>query len=349
MGVTPTFTPPPISMRTREPMPDRRSVDDLTIEELEQILLIKRREARRERLRRYASVGWLPEEASILSEEPERQRAGEDLVHPRSSSPAQRPSQVESEAARFHSISMAPLSHQPEKLGRAAPPEQKRWSLARLRDSALLVLEVAALVGLLVVLVGSLADLRFLNREVAQAREGGPPPTPTPLIRVDVLPGSSSPPSQVSNIPAPYRDLVQPLAPVPIPTPGPQAATRIVIPAIDVDAPVVEGDDWEQLKKGVGHHINSVNPGERGNCVLSGHNDVFGEVFRHLEDLELDDEVTVYTGVQPYRYVVKAKRIVEPSDVSVMYPTTKPALTLITCHPYLVDTHRLVVVAELSE
>jgi sortase A len=332
-------------------MPDRRCVDDLTIEELEQVLLIKRREARQRRLRRYADLGWLSEEAPILSEESERQEAREDLVHPRSSSSAQRPSRAESEAARFRSISMAPLGDQPEKSGRAAPPEQrqKRWSLARLRDSALLVLEVAALIGLVAVLVGSLANLRFLNEEVAQAREGGPPPTPTPLIQTNVLPGSSSPPSQVSNIPAPYRDLVQPLAPVPIPTPGPQAATRIVIPAIDVDVPVVEGDDWEQLKKGVGHHINSANPGERGNCVLSGHNDVFGEVFRRLEDLELEDEVTVYTGVQPYRYVVKAKRIVEPTDVSVMYPTTKPALTLITCHPYLVDTHRLVVVAELSE
>ena len=221
--------------------------------------------------------------------------------------------------------------------------------MARLRDSALLILEVVALIGLVVVLVGSLANLRFLNEEVAQARESGPPPTPTPLIQMTVLPGSSSPPSQVSNIPAPYRDLVQPLAPVPIPTPGPQAATRIVIPAINVDSPVVEGDDWEQLKKGVGHHINSANPGERGNSVLSGHNDVFGEVFRYLEDLELEDEIIVYTGVQPYRYVVKAKRIVEPTDVSVMYPTTEPVLTLITCHPYLIDTHRMVVVAELSE
>lgn len=332
-------------------MPDRRCVDDLTIEELEQILLIKRREARQRRLRRYADLGWLSEEAPILSEESERQEAKEDLARPQRSSPAQRPSRAEREATRFRSISMAPLGERSGESGRAVPPEQKqkRWSLARLRDSALLVLEVAALIGLVVVLVGSLANLRLLNEEVAQAREGGPPPTPTPLIQVNVLPGSSSPPSQVSNIPAPYRDLVQPLAPVPIPTLGPQAATRIVIPAIGVDAPVVEGDDWEQLKKGVGHHISSANPGERGNCVLSGHNDVFGEVFRRLEDLELEDEVIVYTGVQPYRYVVKTKRIVEPTDVSVMYPTTKPVLTLITCHPYLVDTHRLVVVAELSE
>jgi sortase A len=332
-------------------MPDRRCVDDLTIEELEQILMIKRREARQKRLRRYADLGWLSEEAPILSKGSESQGTQKDLAHPRSSPPAQRALGAESEGVRFRSIFMVHLSDQPEKSGREGPSgrKQSRWNLTRLRDSALLILEVAALIGLVAVLVGSLAKLRFLNEEVAQAREGEAHPTPTPLIQVSVLPGSSSPPNQVSNIPAPYRDLVQPLAPVPIPTPGPQAATRIVIPAIDVDAPVVEGDDWEQLKKGVGHHINSANPGERGNCVLSGHNDVFGEVFRRLEDLELEDELIVYTGVQPYRYVVKAKRIVEPTDVSVMYPTTKPALTLITCHPYMVDTHRLVVVAELSK
>jgi sortase A len=139
------------------------------------------------------------------------------------------------------------------------------------------------------------------------------------------------------------------MVPVPIPTPGPQSPTRIVIPAIGVDAPVVEGDSWEQLKKGVGHHIGSANPGERGNMVLSGHNDVFGEVFRDLEKLDLNDEVIVYAGVQPYRYVVKAKRIVEPTEVSVMADTSTPTLTLITCYPYLVDTHRLVVIATLEE
>ena len=156
-------------------MPDRRCVDDLTIEELEQVLLIKRREARQQRLRRYADLGWLSEEAPILSEEPKRREATEDVAHPRSSSPAQRPSRAESEAARFRSISMEPISDQPGKLGRAAPPEQerRRWGLARLRDRALLILEVAALIGLVAVLVGSLAKLRSLNEEMAQAWEGG--------------------------------------------------------------------------------------------------------------------------------------------------------------------------------
>jgi sortase A len=121
-----------------------------------------------------------------------------------------------------------------------------------------------------------------------------------------------------------------------------------VIPAIDVDALVVEGDTWEQLKLGVGHHLRSANPGERGNMVLSAHNDIYGEIFRYLGNLELGDEVVIYAGEQPYRYAVKAKQIVEPTDVGVLASTTRPVATLITCYPYMVDTHRIVVVAELQ-
>ncbi len=110
----------------------------------------------------------------------------------------------------------------------------------------------------------------------------------------------------------------------------------------------MEGDNWEQLKLGVGHHLNTANPGERGNMVLSAHNDIYGETFRHLDKLELGDEVTVYAGEQPYRYIVTAKQIVDPSEVRVLAPTTKPVVTLISCYPYMVDSHRIVVVAELQ-
>jgi len=68
-----------------------------------------------------------------------------------------------------------------------------------------------------------------------------------------------------------------------------------------------------------------------------------------LEELDLGDEVIVYAGATSYRYIVREKRIVEPEDVSVMYPTTQPILSLQTCYPYLVDTHRLVVIAQLAE
>ena len=90
---------------------------------------------------------------------------------------------------------------------------------------------------------------------------------------------------------------------------------------------VVEGDSWEQLKLGVGHHLNTANPGERGNMVLSAHNDIYGEIFRRLPSLELGNEIVVYAGEQPYRYVVKAKQIVEPTEVSVLATTTRPVTT----------------------
>jgi len=120
-----------------------------------------------------------------------------------------------------------------------------------------------------------------------------------------------------------------------------------VIKSIGVDAPIVQGDDWEQLKKGVGHHLGTANPGERGNMVLSAHNDIYGEIFRNLERVEPNDEILVYSGNRLFRYVAVQKRIIEPTEVSVMYPTRDPTTTLITCHPYLVDNKRLVVIAEL--
>jgi len=97
-----------------------------------------------------------------------------------------------------------------------------------------------------------------------------------------------------------------------------------------------------------GHHAGSANPGESDNCIISAHNDIFGEIFRDLPDLDLDDEVIVHTASRMYRYIVTQKRIIEPTDVSVMYPTSSPVLTLISCYPYGIDTHRIVVVAELQ-
>jgi sortase A len=196
-----------------------------------------------------------------------------------------------------------------------------------------------------------LLNLRSLNDEYAEASQLPLTATmvPTPLAG-GVLPGGHAPPEEPGIVPTHLRELVEGEAPlaVPIPTPGPEAPTRIAIPAINVDALVVEGDSWEQLKLGVGHHLNTADPGERGNMVLSAHDDIYGEIFRRLSDLELGDEVVVYAGEQPYRYIITAKQIVEPTEVNVLAPTTKPVATLISCYPYMVDTHRIVVVAELQ-
>ena len=318
-------------------MPDRRIVDDLTIEELEQIVLVKRREARAERARRLHEIGRLPADAPLLHE---------DLASlaPPAPSPVTEPSTVE----RRRNYDLAPVDRhgQPKKPRPVLP--RSRWQ--RVRDRGLLVLEVGALLGLVAVVVASLLNMQALNADYASASSANlPTPTPTPLAG-GILPGGHAPPEEPGAVPAHLRDLVSGDVPpaVPIPTPGPQAPTRIVIPAIKVDALIVQGDGDEQLKLGVGHAPYSVNPGERNNMVLSAHNDIYGEIFRRLDDLELDDEVIVYAGDHPYHYVVTAKQIIDESQVEVLAPTTKPVTTLISCYPYMVDTHRIAVVAELQ-
>ena len=151
-----------------------------------------------------------------------------------------------------------------------------------------------------------------------------------------------------AEIPEHLRPLVQSLANIPVPTPGPEQAIRLQVPALNVDAPVVQGDGWEQLKKGVGQHIPSTDPGKAGNMVLSAHNDVFGEIFRDLDKLKPGDEVIVFTNQRSYTYTVVQSQVVEPTQVEVMAPTKEPTITLISCYPYLVDDQRIVVTARLQ-
>jgi sortase A len=209
-----------------------------------------------------------------------------------------------------------------------------------------LLVEVMAVVALIYVVVRSFSGLDALNQEVAEARRIQPV-SAAPVD--DLLPGSSSPPATSGEVPAALRSMVRSGTPIPIPTPGPQMATRLTIPSIGVDSVIVEGDAWEDLKKGVGHHVGSANPGERGNAVYSGHNDVYGEVFRRLEEVKVGDRITVYAAAHLFRYEVKRLRIVGPKEVSVMAPSPDATLTLITCYPYRVDTQRVVVIAVLVE
>ena len=217
----------------------------------------------------------------------------------------------------------------------------------------LLAVEVLGVIGLLYILLSGAGALQTLNREVAQAL--AVEAEPTPLITAVVLPSGHTPPTDPggarpneSEIPEHLRPLVQSMPVVNIPTPGPAQARSIFIPSLWNDAaPIVQGDGWEQLKKGVGQFIGSTNPGERGNLVLSAHNDIFGELFRDLDQLKPGDEILIKTSTHDYSYLVTGTRIVEPTEVGVLEPTAKPTVTLISCYPYLVDNQRIVVFGEL--
>ena len=228
------------------------------------------------------------------------------------------------------------------------------WSgFRRIFDGLLLLVEIGAIIGLVVILLNGLDILDRLNQEAIIALEQ-PTLTPTPLIIAIVLPsGHTSPDTpggarpNEAEIPQHLQPLVQSLGRRPIPTPGPEQAVRIQIPAIHVDAPVVQGDGWEQLKKGVGQHIGTFNPGEEGNIVLSAHNDIFGEIFRDLDKLQPGDIITLFTSQRTYTYVITSSKIVEPTQVEVMAPTTTATLTLVSCYPYRVDDMRIAIIARL--
>jgi len=231
---------------------------------------------------------------------------------------------------------------------------KKGSSRRTLVDHVLLVLEILALAGFLSIVVNSFSALGVLNRNVASAFEQ-PAAAPTPLIREVVLPDGHTPPNSPggarpneAEVPAHLRPVWQASLNIPTPLPMIQQAIRIQIPAIGVDAPVVQGDGWEQLKKGVAQHIGTPNPGENGNIVLSGHNDVYGEVFRYLDRLNPGDKVILFTNQRQYTYVITGSQMVEPTAVEVMAPTPDARVTLISCHPYLVDIHRIVVSAILQ-
>lgn len=294
-----------------------RNPQDLTVDELRQLLIEKRRSERQKRLDQYRRTG------RVIMVDPQ---------------PA---------ASALDSIASQPLSLEAETV---APRSKRRIWI----DRFLFVIEVAAVLGLAFVLLNGMNLLRNLNNEFAAALEQ-PTMTPTPLISAVVLPSGHTPPDSTggvrfneAEIPEHLRPLVQSLADLPVPTPSPAHAIRIQIAAINVLAPVVQGDGFEQLKKGVGQHIGTPNPGAKGNLVLSAHNDVFGEIFRDLDRLKPGDEVILFTAQQSYTYVVQQTQIVAPTQVEVMAPTTDAVVTLISCYPYRVDNQRIVVSAVLK-
>lgn len=302
-------------------MAHKKAPEELSVAELEQLLYVRKRAERQQRLHRAEAEGRLviPDPA------------------------AHTPDEARIEASL------------------AAPPRRPFWR--RLADRGLLLVELAAGVALLAVVVSLWATNRQLNSELAQAQAAQsaalalPTATATPAIGVVLLPGGHQPPvdgrppepGEAGGIPAHLLPVVNAYVPPPIPTPGPEQARRLEIPALSGDYPIVQGDDWEQLKKGIGQYVSSGQPGRPGNMVLSGHNDIYGEPFRYLDRLAVGDEIIVSTERQAYTYVVSEVRVVEPTDVWVMGPTEHAQVTLISCYPYRVNTRRIVVFAQLAD
>lgn len=127
----------------------------------------------------------------------------------------------------------------------------------------------------------------------------------------------------------------------------------IEINTIDVKLPIYHGDTDKVLEKGVAHIPNTAFPiGGIGNhSVLSAHTGFPTQVFfDNLNEVEIGDIIKVSVLDETLTYKVTAKNIVEPTDISLLsVDDSKDLLSLITCYPYGVNSHRLIVTAEYAD
>ena len=200
--------------------------------------------------------------------------------------------------------------------------------------------------------------------------------TPFPTATLTAVPPTTSAPTQAPIATASPAETPTPVAlptipggtsPVSGPVPAKLPPSRIVIPSIGLDAPVVEVGwviverngrqvtEWAVADYAVGFHQGSAYPGNPGNTVLSGHHNIRGKVFRYLVNVEAGDEIILYAEDRLYTYRVESKEILPEKYASDAQRTANAQLigyfpderlTLITCWPYTSNTHRVVVIAK---
>ena len=105
----------------------------------------------------------------------------------------------------------------------------------------------------------------------------------------------------------------------------------LIIPVLNRKLPIFEGTGVKELNKGVGHFSQSVLPGEKDNCVLSGHRET---AFTKVGVVKIGDELIVQTSGGTFTYEVSGTRIVHKDDKTVIVPTDHAVLTLTTCYPF---------------
>jgi len=153
----------------------------------------------------------------------------------------------------------------------------------------------------------------------------------------------------------------------PVPEAKPCAPDRIRSEAIGLNVEVVpvgwkqvlrDGKTvsmWEVGSYCASWHKTSAMPGQVGNMVITGHNNIEGSVFRRVPDLRTGDAVVVEAGGRPYTYTVESMFVVREKGAT---PEQKAwngqwiggfpdeRLTLVTCYPPDGNSHRMIVIAK---
>ena len=134
------------------------------------------------------------------------------------------------------------------------------------------------------------------------------------------------------------------------------------IDKLELVAPIVKDVDGENkttynkaLEGGVAHYSGTSLPGKGSNIFIFGHSSTvtgqgpYARIFAKLDDIEKGDEVIVFYEDKEYKYIVFDKTIVEKDDTSVLDPTKKEQLTLMTCWPIGTNEKRLIIKASRAD
>lgn len=121
----------------------------------------------------------------------------------------------------------------------------------------------------------------------------------------------------------------------------------IKIPRIGVNLPIYHGTDQEHMLKGVGHLVGTSLPigGVDSHAVLSAHSGLSSaDLFTNLVDLEKGDLFYIYVLDEVLAYEVNNIKVVKPTETDDLRITKgEDYVTLVTCTPFGINSHRLLV------
>jgi LPXTG-site transpeptidase (sortase) family protein len=201
-----------------------------------------------------------------------------------------------------------------------------------------------------------------VNPTSTPTNTGVPPDLPTPVARHTGLPEIGLPSPLVTEMPtaSPVPETLEELARSVY---GNRLVEWVTIPAIGVRAPVrpvgwsSENLDslpeWDNPEAEVGWVVSSALPGDAGNIILYGHNNIHSSVFKRLAKLQTGDTVVLENGEGPRSYQVVEVTILPVSGADAdlaayqqfLSETPEETLTLLSCWPPDNNTHRVIVQA----
>jgi sortase A len=187
---------------------------------------------------------------------------------------------------------------------------------------------------------------------------------PEPRIRVTSRPASTTIPtssSQTSASPLSKRPVPDSLEKLARQAYGTRLVEWIRIPKLNLLAPVKpvgwspSGDsaEWDSPDAQVGWAVSSALPGDPGNIILYGHNNIDSSIFMRLSELKPGDRIQLTTGDKDWVYRVELVKILpvlsdaenQQAYADYFQKTSVAQLTLLSCWPPISNTHRVIVVA----